>query len=499
MSTVPATNIKFSNIASAMGGPSTNIILSRYAQFTSPYYTLGVSGVPGSGAINVNAFASKSRALTPNLIYRVYHRQYTFTMAGGGGNYYSDGGGGGGGVNVYSHGNLVGVVGGPSNAGGNYIGWPGGGFGAGGPGGGSVPDGGGGYIAQAGGRGGNGFVYVKIGGYEYFYTSNTTLTFPIGGTATIILMGGGGGGGYSAYNQMVRGGYYQYHGGCYVGSGYYTYVGPQYQFWAGGAGGGAGYLNIVYPGVSGGNTASIVIGSGGGNSQNGGTTTVTINGTTYSAGGGYNGHDYLGGAPGSSYGGSGSYYYNAWGGGNGGSGGSATDAGSIVNPITALNYESSDAANFNGRSYSYNGTTSDLSSIGGSTGSVIANNISYNFGIELIGYFYAPLAGTYTFSTTSVNSSAIWLGSSAYSGYTNSNRLVNNTGNHGSTKVSNTYSLAANSITAIYIQYTTSSGSYGLAVSFSATSGGSTIISETSNFSNYVFYSLGTNATYPTR
>jgi hypothetical protein len=494
---VPTTNIKFSNIVATMGGPTTNIMLSKYGQFNSPYYALGVSGVPGTTSINVNAFAGKSRALAPNLIYRVYHNTYTFTAAGGGTR--RDGGGGGGGINVYSNGNLVGVSNGPGNGGGDYYGDAGGGFGAGG--GGGSRDGSGNQYG--GGRGGNGFVYIKIGNNEYFYTSNTSLTFPISGTATIIIMGGGGGGGYGAFTQTVvapRSVYYPPYGGrCYVYQyGTTVYYPGSYQYWAGGAGGGAGYLNYVTTTVSGGGSASIVVGGGGGSSANGGTSSVTIGGSVWTAGGGYNGHDYLGGAPGSSYGGSGSYSYGGYGGGNGASGGSATGGGTI-NPIIGCNVQTGDSANFNGLISSYSGTTSDLSSIGGATGSVIANNFSYNFGIELIGYFYAPLAGVYTFSTTSVNSSAIWLGATANSGYNNTNRLVNNTGTHGSTKVSSSYTLAANSITAIYIQYATPNGSYGLSLSFYATSGGSTIIGETTNFTNYIFYSLGTNATYPTR
>lgn len=47
------------------------------------------------------------------------------------------------------------------------------------------------------------------------------------------------------------------------------------------------------------------------------------------------------------------------------------------------------------------------------------------------GYFLAPLTGSYTFSTTSDDSSFIWIGPEALSGYTVLNALVKNGGRHG--------------------------------------------------------------------
>ena len=54
------------------------------------------------------------------------------------------------------------------------------------------------------------------------------------------------------------------------------------------------------------------------------------------------------------------------------------------------------------------------------------------------GKFFAPTSGVYTFTTTSDDSSLFWLGTSAVTGYTVANSLVNNSGVHASRAISNT-------------------------------------------------------------
>jgi hypothetical protein len=50
---------------------------------------------------------------------------------------------------------------------------------------------------------------------------------------------------------------------------------------------------------------------------------------------------------------------------------------------------------------------------------------------EFKGYFKAPADGTYTFGTTSDDASYLWIGTTAVSGFTTGNALVNNGGLHG--------------------------------------------------------------------
>lgn len=70
--TIPSTNISFTTLRTIMGGGTGTISLSAYQQRASGFLTSGIPGVPLTGAINVNAFSSKSRALMPGLQYRLY-------------------------------------------------------------------------------------------------------------------------------------------------------------------------------------------------------------------------------------------------------------------------------------------------------------------------------------------------------------------------------------------------------------------------------------------
>lgn len=77
------------------------------------------------------------------------------------------------------------------------------------------------------------------------------------------------------------------------------------------------------------------------------------------------------------------------------------------------------------------GTTSQLTSINITT----SGGLSTNYSWEWKGYFLAPTSGPYTFRTTSDDSSYVWIGSNAVSGFTIGNATVNNGGPHGSITV----------------------------------------------------------------
>ena len=111
---------------------------------------------------------------------------------------------------------------------------------------------------------------------------------------------------------------------------------------------------------------------------------------------------------------------------------------------------------------------------------------------DWFGYFYAPNTGSYTFTLGSDDGSYLWIGSTALTGYTTGNCLINNGGSHGIQYVSGSISLTAGTYTALRIVFSDSGGGYDCQFSFSGPS-----ISSTSNFAGYAFFGLGTNSSYP--
>jgi len=125
------------------------------------------------------------------------------------------------------------------------------------------------------------------------------------------------------------------------------------------------------------------------------------------------------------------------------------------------------------------------------TNSVSYQTISYNtlgdlYGFLAIGYFKPPTTGTYTFFTSSDDSSAVWVGdiASAESGRTALNAVVNNGLGGGSgqadTKRSGTISLIAGTWYAIRIAHEQGIGPNNLTFSWSGPG-----IAETTNLSTY--------------
>ncbi len=437
------------------------------------YHSKGIPGVTASD-FSLNKLRGKLKSMLHGIPMRIFSGRYTFSAGAGGvaGSGYFPGGGGAGGVLVYDNGSLLspssasttggGANGGTGGAGGN-------GFGSGG--------GGGGYWFAvgplSGGNGANGFIHLSLNTNEYFTQTSTSYTFTSTGTVRILLMGGGGGGNNSVTNSR------------------------------GGGGGGGGYLQVYNVSVTNGIVATLTVGGGGSGStsQNGGTTSVVINGVTYSASGGGNGAANQFGGAGSSAGGAGGS--NSSGQTNGGSGGTA-GANTSSQGVSSFNtntqstsggYFADDPNWFNTKTES---TTpilvTNFSTISTATNGIIPTDGSWDlYSVEWVGYFYAPTTGSYTFYTESNDASYVWIGSTAQSGYTTANALVNNGGIHTLQERSGTISLTADTLYPIRIQFGDNTSSDGFSLSFSGPG-----ITRTYNFSGYVFFGMGVYSNYPT-
>jgi hypothetical protein len=93
---------------------------------------------------------------------------------------------------------------------------------------------------------------------------------------------------------------------------------------------------------------------------------------------------------------------------------------------------------YTGGAVTTSGNTSSTVSVSAATNGFY-NNSSTFFSIILTGYYYAPTTGTYTFSLTSDDGSYLWV--NVTSGWSGSNLLINNGGNHAPATVTGTISL----------------------------------------------------------
>jgi hypothetical protein len=116
----------------------------------------------------------------------------------------------------------------------------------------------------------------------------------------------------------------------------------------------------------------------------------------------------------------------------------------------------------------------------------VVNGAPTYFSVEWFGYFYAPTTGTYTFTLGSDDGSYLWMGSTALSGYTVANSLVNNGQPHGVIYVSGSISLTANTYTPFRVQFGEIGGGKDCQCSFSGPG-----IATTNNFTGYAFFSPG--------
>jgi hypothetical protein len=126
------------------------------------------------------------------------------------------------------------------------------------------------------------------------------------------------------------------------------------------------------------------------------------------------------------------------------------------------------------------------------SGGVVLSNISYNnagdnYSFLAFGYFRPPVNGTYTFSTTSDDGSAVWLGVLANidNGRNTTNALINNnvTGFQGATKKSASILLTGNTFYPIRIVHRDGILQDGLTFSWSGPN-----IEETTDLTEYFYY-----------
>jgi len=126
------------------------------------------------------------------------------------------------------------------------------------------------------------------------------------------------------------------------------------------------------------------------------------------------------------------------------------------------------------------------------SGGVVLSNISYNnagdyYSFLAFGYFRPPVNGMYTFSTTSDDGSAVWLGvlASIDNGRNTTNALINNnvTGVQGATKKSASILLTGNTFYPIRIVHRDGILQDGLTFSWSGPN-----IEETTDLTEYFYY-----------
>jgi hypothetical protein len=111
-----------------------------------------------------------------------------------------------------------------------------------------------------------------------------------------------------------------------------------------------------------------------------------------------------------------------------------------------------------------------------------------NFSIQWLGYFRPATTETYTFYLNSDDASYLWLGSTAVSGFTTANALINNGSGHPPREYSSSTSLTAGINYPIRIQFGEGSGGDLLDFNFSTPT-----IAKTTNVTGLVSYNPDTN------
>jgi len=112
-----------------------------------------------------------------------------------------------------------------------------------------------------------------------------------------------------------------------------------------------------------------------------------------------------------------------------------------------------------------------------------------NTSIEYKGYFLATYTGTHTFYLNSDDGSWLWIGSTAITGFTTANALVQNGGLHGVNEVSASISLIAGTYYPVRIQFGNGPAGPGVLVASYEHSGQA----KTSTWTGKVFYNTATN------
>lgn len=111
-----------------------------------------------------------------------------------------------------------------------------------------------------------------------------------------------------------------------------------------------------------------------------------------------------------------------------------------------------------------------------------------SFSVQWLGYFKATTTETYTFYTSSDDASFAWVGNTAISGFTTTNAVVKNGGDHGNQEASGTIDLVEGNYYPIRIQFGENSGGDVCTFSYS-----SPTIAKTTDVTGKVFYNTATN------
>jgi hypothetical protein len=138
-----------------------------------------------------------------------------------------------------------------------------------------------------------------------------------------------------------------------------------------------------------------------------------------------------------------------------------------------------DTASLKGSPYNHNEAVATINEPS------LVNNTS----IQLKGYFYATYTGTHTFYLATDDGGWMWVGLNALSGYTTSNALVKNGGQHAVQEVSATIDLVAGTYYPIRIQFGNGPSGPGVLTASYAWSGQS----KSSNWTGKIFYNTATN------
>lgn len=110
-----------------------------------------------------------------------------------------------------------------------------------------------------------------------------------------------------------------------------------------------------------------------------------------------------------------------------------------------------------------------------------------NFSRRWTGYFRAPTSETYTFYTSSDDSSLVWVGAAALSGWTIENATVDNSGVHGQKEESGAVDLVAGQYYPIQVFFGEMGG--GDILTFSYSTG---TISKTTDLTGLIYYNPDT-------
>ena len=111
------------------------------------------------------------------------------------------------------------------------------------------------------------------------------------------------------------------------------------------------------------------------------------------------------------------------------------------------------------------------------------------FSLQWTGYFIPNATGTWTFYTASDDASYLWIGSTASSGWSTGNALVNNGGLHGTIEKSGSISLTKNQIYPIRIQFGENGGGEAMDVNVAGPT-----VAKTTSIGQFCVYNLSGTA-----